>query len=60
MKATHRYMNVRNLLSLACLTALGITPAISQDITDSNQLAKKQTTQLEVVTVTGSRISNPT
>jgi len=59
MKATHRYMNVRNLLSLACLTALGITPAISQDIPDSNQLAKKQTTQLEVVTVTGSRISNP-
>ena len=59
MKSKYRNVNVRNLLSLACLSALGTSPALAQDITAASEPAKKQTTQLEAVTVTGSRISNP-
>jgi iron complex outermembrane receptor protein len=56
MKLTLSY--TRNLLALACLAALA-GPAMAQDNADTGAADAKKAANLETVTVTGSRISNP-
>lgn len=50
---------VRNILSLACLAALSVGPAMAQDSASTQADGQKKATNLETITVTGSRISNP-
>lgn len=53
----HSFTHTRNLLALACMAALA-GPVMAQDAANTSADAKKAA-NLETVTVTGTRISNP-
>ena len=55
---TQKHLFVRSSLALACVAAFGIGTATARDQV-SGEDGQKKATNLETVTVTGSRISNP-
>jgi outer membrane receptor protein involved in Fe transport len=55
----HSFIHTRNLLALACMAALA-GPVMAQDAANADTSADaKKAANLETVTVTGTRISNP-
>lgn len=58
MKLIGACIQTRNVLAFACMAALGNTAGFAQEAAGDGENSKK-TTELQAITVTGSRISNP-